>query len=277
MKVIKDTFLIRADRDLNRTTKVKGHDGNYLVIDADVNEFEHATQIGTVGHVPEIIDIKYRYDTPIFENDVIIFHYHVTQSKHAIEINGEQFFKCPYFQIWCKIENETIVPLEDFIFVEPIMESEEEMFSGNIQTKLYQEEIKSTGIVYSVSSMATQLGIKEGDKVFVTSSADLEIEILGKKLWRMRIRNVVGIEREGDLICLNNKALVKEIFEESQPQFLTKGDDKKERAGEVVLSNIKDLSVGDKISYHNGVNTSLTYKGELYSYISSVNINYIKE
>ncbi len=278
MQLIKDTFLIKANPELNHTTKIVGHNGECVVIDAECNKFEHATQLAEIAYAPATVDSKYRYDVKLNKGDIVFIHYHQVQPKNAVSVNGEELYKCPYFQIWCKIENEKLIPLEEYIFVEPILEPESDLFCDKLKTKVYQENIKSTGIVFAVGNMATEAGIKPGDKVFVTSNADLEVDILGKKLWRMRIRNVVGLEREGILICLNNKVVVREIeLPKKDSVFILDEDEtKKERRGQVLLSKLDNVQIGDKLSYHNGSATSFEYKKQQFAYINQDNINYIE-
>jgi co-chaperonin GroES (HSP10) len=278
MQLIKNTFLLTVDAELHRTTKIKGINGEYLTLDTDTDKHKYATQIGIISHVPLSVGTEFNYDTPLRENDIVFFHFHVSQPKHAINIGSVQYFKCPYFEIWCKVENEKIIPLEDYIFVEPILESEDDLFCNVFKRKVYQEEIKSTGIIFAIGNQAKYYGLEVGDKVFLTKNADVEIEILGKKLWRARIRNIIGVEREGKLVCIKNKILVKEVQEEEIESFLITFDEyKKERKGIVISTGISEgVSPGDKISFHNGVaRTHLEYKGEQYAYLTPDNINYI--
>lgn len=278
MQLIKNTFLLTIDAELHRTTKIKGINGKYLTLDTDTDKHRYATQIGLICHVPASIGAEFNCDTPLKENDVICFHFHVSQQKHAIRIENKEYFKCPYFEIWCKIENETIIPLEDYIFVEPILESEDDLFCQSFRRKPYQEEIKSTGIVFAASNSAKKSGVNIGDKVFLTKNADVEIEILGKKLWRVRVRNIIGIEREGKLVCPKNKILVKELESTKRESlFIVQDENKKERKGAVIIAGIDiGIHAGNKISFHNGVaRTHLEYKGENYAYLTADNINYI--
>lgn len=278
MKVMQDLFLVEADKDLNRTTKIKGHNGEYIIIDTECNQFEHSAQIATIAHTPINITSKYKYNNPLNVGDTVFIHFHVIVPKHILEVEGKEAYNCPYFQIWAKIENEKLIPLEEYIFVQPIPEKESDLFCGKLRVKLHQEDVRGVGVVFAPSISAKEFGIKEGDKVFVTRNADLEVDILGMKLWRMRIRNIVGIERDEELVCPNGKIVILDITEPKESVFITEEEYKKERIGIVVGNELtENLKVGDKISFWNGVETSLNYKNKIYSFITLENVNYVYE
>ena len=275
MKLIKE-YLISADKYLNRTLPIRGYDGEFIKLDLDLDAEELATQIATIEFIPLKKEKQWKYDTELNRGDIVLCHFHVIREKNEIIIDDNVYYRCLYVNLWAKIVDEKIVPLEDYIFVEPIIEDKSELFCGQFQVKMHQEDVKSTGFVFALSNQAKEVGINEGDKVFVTQNAECEINIMGKRLWRMRIRNIVGIERNNGLICLKNKILVKELPTE-KPKSLWENIDenKKERFGQVVLTKIKGLLMTDKISYHNGVDSRLVYRNEVYAYINKDNLNYV--
>lgn len=282
MKLIKDTFLVRADKDLKKTLSIKGHDGKFLFLDTDFGKYEHATQVGEIASTPLEISPQYLYDNQLSEGDKIIFHHFVVQPDNSIRSDGEELFRCDYFHIWCKIKDEKIHPLEDFIFVEPILEPESSLWSENklVQTKTKREFLQNQGIVFAASKSAKIKGVKVGDKVFFTNNADYDIKIIDKLLWRMRIRNIIGIEREGKIICLSDKLIAKEIslFPVEKESVLILMDEKKRERKGVVISlgnEINGINAGNEISYFYGVSGRLNYKGNNYAFINKENINYI--
>jgi hypothetical protein len=271
-------FLLDADKDLNRKTNIRLPDGTFLTLDADLDEFELATQIATVAYHPSIISTEYKNGTPLRAGDTVICHFHVVREKNALTIHDKQYFRCPYFHLWAKIENQTIVPLEEFLFVEPIIEDKDKLFCGQFQVKLEQEAVHKRGRVSAIGVQAAQAGIQLNDTVIVTQNAECEITLFNHLFWRLRIRNVVGIEREGQLICMTGKVLVKEVpAPEKQSGFMLPVDEsKKERIGTVLLSDIEGIAPNDTLSFHHGVDTAFLHNEEKHAYIDRENLNYIK-
>ena len=276
--IVLNEFLLCGDKNLNRITQIKLPDGSFLQLDPDLEEFELAPQFAAIGFVPSKISDEYTNNTPLKVGDAVICHFHVIRTVNEVTVEGKQYFRCNFHHLWAKIENEIIIPLEEFLFIEPILEDKENMFVGRLQIKPEQENVHKRGRVSAIGVMAEQAGIKLNDTVIVTQNAECEIEIFGKIFWRLRIRNVVGIEREGNLICMTGKVLVKEI-EEEEKQGLLAGviDEKKERKGLVILTDIEEISQGDTVSYHNGIDTKFIHNEELYAYIDTENINYVQQ
>ncbi len=290
MIVAKDTFLIQVDRAKNSTLGIKGINGKDIVIDTDYNKYKHSTQIGRIFATPIRITSKYQYDLPLNINDVVVFHHFVCQPDHKTNF-GEGVYRCEYFHIYAKLEGWVkgvgteakdgydIMPIEDVIFVEPILEDESNMYSGVIQTKPHREYLKQQGIVFAASKKARSKGILSGDKVFYTKDADYQIKVVDANLYRMRLRNIVAIERDGKLACLADRIIVKEIKEENKAGILDSPVENSQRKGTVVAvgTELRNAVIaGQVIYYYNGVNGSFTYNGEPYAFIELRNINYIK-
>lgn len=286
--VVMNEFLLDADKNLNRKTNIKLPNGEYFQLDADLEEMELATQIASIAFVPSIISPEYKNKTPLKKGDLIICHFHVVRAKNEITLGAftpegyidnsrtRQVFRCPYFHLWAKIENETIIPLEEFLFVEPIIEDKSELFCGQFQVKLEQGFLHKRGRVIANSVLSDEAGIKLNDTVIVTQNAECEIELFGRTFWRLRIRNVVGIERNAELICMAGKVLVKEQRPEiKQGGFELPEEITKERRGTVLLSDLPGTAPGDNISFHHGIDTAFQHKGEQHAYIDRENFNYI--
>lgn len=290
MKVAKDTFLIHVHNALNFDIGIAGANGNKITIDCDYNKYKHSTQIGQIFACPIKITSQYINDTPLNENDMVVFHHFVCQPDHKVDI-GENIYRAEYFHIYAKVVPGTLgkysdkkdafklLPVEDLIFVEPILEDENNLYAGNIRIKTNQENLKQQGIVVAASKKAQSLGLYEGDKIFFTASADYSMKIGDKDLYRMRIRNIVAVERDNNLVCLANKILVKEhpLEKKIGKFFDVRGSS--EAFGVVVQvgKDVEGISFMDEISYYNGTVGSLNYNGEVYSFIEPRNINYLLE
>ncbi len=291
LKVQKDTFLIRVESDRNADLGIVGGNGKKIIVDTDYNKYKHTTQVGQIFACPITITEQYGYDTPLMVGDRVIFHHFVCQPDHKIEVPEEtNIYRAEYFHLYAKLFPSPIKmrnmlrcswevhPLEDIIFVEPIMESEDNLYAGKIRIKTHQENLKQTGIVFAASKRARAMGVQDGDKVFFTSNADYQLKVGDMDLYRMRIRNIVAIERDGKLICLADKILVRQITDNKTPLFLD-AHVSAELNGIVkaVGSEAKGIKINELVSYYNGSLGSLEYQGETYSMIELRNINYIIE
>ncbi len=273
MKIQKDTFLIEVDSALNSTINVKGINGKNIVVDTDYNNSLHRTRIGRINACPIAITSQYINDVKLSEKDVVVFHHFVTDKHHKTSFD-KNIFRSEYFHLYAKIENEELIPLEDIIFVEPILESN---IKNGFVMKPHVESARQQGFVFAASKAAQSKGILPGDKVFFTEHADYKMKVLGKDLYRMRLRNIVAVERDGELICLSHKVLAKEI---KQPKMLggfAAVRENSQLTGNVIAvgSEVEGLKKGDAISYYNASTGSITWNGETYSFLELRHINYI--
>jgi len=271
MKLIKDIFFIKADKDANK--RIKLSTGDSLYVDTDFNKYAYATKTGKITHAPRYVNDRWEYDIKLKNGDQVLFHQFVCQNENQVNINGKTYFKADYHHLFAIITKEELKPLENFIFVDPIEETEEDKFDGKLQVKFETGNIKGSGIIKYLSNQALEAGLKVGDKVHYTKNAEYKMQALGKMFYRMRIRNIILIEREGELICMNNKVLMKE--EPVKEEFLV--INQRESMGRIVKvgANITDVSVGDKVGYFRGITTAMSHKGESYLSIRKENINYI--
>ncbi|MDD5186238.1 MAG: co-chaperone GroES, partial [Paludibacter sp.] len=112
--------------------------------------------------------------------------------------------------------------------------------------------------------------------VFFTNDADYDINVLEKDLYRMCIRNIIGIERNGSLVCMTNKMLVQDVTENISRGGLIYRRNERERVGIVQMmgEEIKHISIGSRVSYFNGLASRLNYCGKEYSFLTLQEINY---
>jgi co-chaperonin GroES (HSP10) len=275
MRVGQDTFLIQVGNSKNSAIKIKGLNGQEILVDTDYNKYKHSVQIGRIYALPITISAKYDNSEPLTIGDIVVFHHFVCQPDHKVPI-GENVYRAEMFHIYAKIEEEQVKPLEDIIFVEPILEAKENMFAGTIQLKSEQSLLPQQGIVFAASKKAKEKGVLVGDKVYFTGNADYWMKIVDKNMYRMRVRNIVAIERSGELICLEDKILVKEEAN-NEPKKLFCEESKLQKNGEIIKvgKEIKGLDEGQKISFVNGIHGSVNHTGNNYSFVELRHINYI--
>jgi len=271
LRTVKDIFFVDADFDANKTMDIKGADGERLYIDIDFDPYSYATRIGTITHTPLIIDNKYKYLTKLDKGDTVIFHHFVCQDDNRVIIDDKQYFRADFFHLFAKIKDNTVIPLEQFIFIRPI--KGEVKFMGKFQMSFDDKNLKSTGIIEYLSQEAKDVGLKVGDKVFYTKNAEYKMNILGTDFYRMRIRNILLVERDGELVCLNDRLLLKAI--ERTGMWVT-GNEKALKA-EVcgVMDSEKEIKVGDTIGYSRGLDYPIEYNGTEYLLTRRENANYV--
>lgn len=289
MKVAKDTFLIQVDSDRNAHVGVTGANGQKILIDVDYNKYKHTRQIGHVYACPIRITDQYAYDTPLNVGDTVLFHHFVCQPDHKVPfMNG--VYRAEYFHLYAKMvfggticldtgkhtRMELLRPLEDAIFVVPIQEDESALYKGSIRIKTHQENIKQQGIVFASSKKAQAANILSGDKVFFTANAEYPIRVLDKDMYRMRIRNIVAVERNGQLVPIAGKVLVKKDSDNHKFGSFYEAKENSQSTGIVVAvgKDVDGVEVGERISYYTATAKPLIHNGDQYSFIELRHINY---
>jgi len=258
MRTVKDKFFVSADADANRCLDIIGPDGKKLFVDTDFNPFAYSTRIGAVTHIPQIIDDQWLNDNPIKVGDTVVFHHHVCQKENRVEYEGEEIFMADYSQLFAKVEDGIITPLETVIYVEPIIEKEEELFCDKFKIKEEVEVKKMVGIAAFTSNKAQETGIELGDKIYFTAYAHYKTDLLGKEYYRIRLRNIRLVERGGELVFIDNMVVL---------------NDNHEVIG--LGNNITDIEIGDKVNYFEGVFAKVNYSGKMLMSLKRENINVI--
>ncbi len=273
MLVSKNTFIVEVDSQFV-PPPVKG-----FFVDTDFNPKLLATKIGKI-HTDTIgIAEPNKYETKLNLGDTVVFGHNVCQKKNKV---GENLFRCAYHAIFAKIvpgvmTRFRIVPLEDIFFCEPIKEADK--YIGGPGGFVIPGEVSAKkATVYELSESAKKAGLKSGDTVYFTKDADYSIDILDMRFFMMRIRNVIGIERDGKLTTFRNKLLVKNLT-----KLGNIGDIKKIyfqtslQIGEVIESGDTDIPRGTILTYLNGPASIINWNDQDYAFIDERNIKYIIE
>lgn len=276
MRLVKDTFFIKADKNANDFISLKGHDGKPLMIDTDIEKFKHAVKVGTVAVTPLEISDEYFDASEIPVGATVLFHHHVVQPERLVIVDGEEFYRADYFHLFAYIQDDVLIPVEQFIFCEPILEPEENLWHGMFHLKAHRENLKGCAKVIFSSRRACEEGIVPGDIVYFTKNADYDINVFGRDYWRMRIRNIIAVDRAGKLVCFKDKLVVKPIDKFLKTDFIHE-DKSRDFFGEVIEvgNDVKDIVAGDKVNYCHGVTTKLSRNGEELSILAVSNINYV--
>jgi co-chaperonin GroES (HSP10) len=211
---------------------------------------------------------NYVYDVPLKEGDVVIFNHIVCQKENKF---SDTLFFCDYFNIYAKVEEGKIIPLEDVFFSEPIIDKGKTIGCFNVPDKVSDKK----ALVYEVSNMVKAVGVKKGDIVFFTKNADYPMEVGGKELYKMHLRNVIGIERDGELIPYSKKLLIKNTTKLGMVGGLERiYASNTLQEGKVLHSGATDIPKGTIVTYFNGMSSAITWKDEDYSFVEEKNLKY---
>lgn len=284
MRLIQNKFLITADADAKSALPIKGMNGEALYLDRKFDPYGSATQIGEIAHVPMEFDERSIDSHNILPGDTVWFHHFVCQPKNEWLINGKSFYQANWDQIWAKVKNEQLIPVNDWIFVEPILERAEALFAGDVfRLKDERENMKGVGKVFALSDHASHMGLSVNDHVYFIKDADYEIKIGDKMLWRMKLSAVVAITNDRRLVIpLRDKIVVSytksETAYEVNGLWVPPSMRDKTLEGKVVEigKDITCVKQGDKIVFFPGMFTNFTFGNRDYAILRKEFLIYIK-
>lgn len=236
MKLLQNVYFIQADENANKT--IKGPNGEDLYLDIDFNPYTYSTKVGTVYKSPQRCDSQY----DVKDGDTVLLHHSIVQPVNKVIIEDNIYWRCAYYNIFATINDGMLKPMKDYIFVEPIEDTNTHI--GKMQIKFDDKPLAKKGLVKFVGSDGLDAGIKPGDTIQYTSSADYSVKVGDKEMYRMRLRNVRFIERNGEAILLDDAVI-------------TKGGTVK-----YIADNVTDIKVGDSIGFFERVDPKITFKGE---------------
>lgn len=266
MRISKNNFLVQVDSQFQKPN-IPGFD----FIDTDFNPKALATKIGRIYALPIYVGEEYKYDVKLKEGDLVVFNHIVCDDKNKIENN---IFLCAYYNIYAKIDDGKIIPLEDTIFCEKIIDSGIEIGCFKVEGKVSDKYAK----VFEVSAYMKKQGIQSGDIIFFTKNADYEIVVGGKELLKMHQRNIIGIERNGELVPFGRKLIVKNITKWNDAGGLKRMYASSNlQTGVVINGGITRIEKGKMLTYFALISSEVTWKGEKYSFIKDENIKFIIE
>lgn len=262
--IAKNKFLVEVDSQFDGPN-IPGFD----FIDTDYNPKLLSTKIGKIHSLPISIDDKYKYDVELNIGDTVVFDHLVCQDANRF---SDTLFFCEYFNIYAKIVDGVILPLEEVIFCDKIVEPGLELGSFSIPSEVSDKKAK----VYATSKFVSSCGIQKGDTVYFTKNADYTLGVGGREFFKMYLRNIIGIERDGKLETFRQKLLVKNITELGTVGILDKVyADTSLQVGVVMEPGKTSIKKGATVTYFNASATEMEWDGEKYGFINEENIKYI--
>lgn len=145
----------------------------------------------------EIISVPVAWETGAKPGDTLYFHHHVVLNSHYNL--GDDLYFVPFHPKAGRnnlanayANGDTFVPLGCWVFLEP-MESSRKMTSAFFE--IVQNDVQNDrGRVWGVSEELEELGVTKGDVVYFSKNSDYEMEVDGKKLWRMTTDDLLYAE-----------------------------------------------------------------------------------
>lgn len=263
-KVARNKFLIEVNDQFVRPN-IKGLD----FIDTDFNPKVLATKTGRIYCLPISIGQEFRYDIKLEIGDEVVFNHLVCNNRNKF---SDTIFFGNYNLIFAVIRDGVLIPLEDAMFLEKIIEVGDVIGGFKIPDKVSSK----CATIYAASTYAQSEGIRNGDVIFFTKDADYPIAIGGKEFYKMHLRNVIGIDRGGELTTFRNKLLVKDITELGKIGGLEKiYANTSLRTGIVMESGTTGIAQGTLLTYYNGTASIVNWKGSDYAFINLENIKYL--
>ena len=166
--------------------------GTELWLDTEIDRLWHARQSGIVRRAATTSVKRVEDNIQLKDGDKVYFHHFVINSK--IELDGEKFYKADVNQIYAKEDEDgNIVMLQDYIFVEPVTNSDRIKTDSGI-TIAQEEEIENEGIVRHINQFTSKvIEVEVGDRVLFTKHSNYKMNVGDKKYYRMRDYDTLAV------------------------------------------------------------------------------------
>ena len=197
MKPLYD-FVVYLPKRVKDTVNVGGQE---IFLDSKFNEFEHRINYA------EIVATPLKYNTGAKVGDMLFIHHHVMDHGGAQCLDyKEHLYKVGYnegggFNTQCYAykskETGEIHMMTDWIFVEEV--EQPKLKSAVIELIETEKVLNRFGRVWCDSQYLNERGVKKGDIVFFEKNADYEMDVDGKKVWRMMFEHLIFIADENYL------------------------------------------------------------------------------
>lgn len=173
-----DRYVVMVDRTKEDSVKVGDTE---LFLDTRFNEYEHVTQCGTVVQFPA--SEKFYVDD-VKLGDTIYFHHFVCSQENDVSsyFGGEKnHYLVEKMNIYARTRGEHTCALQNFVFLTPIEEKEEDIKTeSGIYLKPVERKVWRKGVVrYSVNPRL------KGLTVCFKHNHDYEMTVAGERLYRM--------------------------------------------------------------------------------------------
>ena len=142
-----------------------------------------------------VLSDNVKCDIDIKPGDRVYCHHFLCDEENAVTINNKVVYQQEYFNIYCKIvDGEVATMFRDWVFIEPIEEPEENYKTkSGIFLKPKAETQHKYGIARHINEELRSWGVKEGDKLLFDDAAEYEINVEGKRYFRVQNKYIYGL------------------------------------------------------------------------------------
>lgn len=169
MKSVYNKIFVTIDKKFQ--DEVTTESGIKFYKDPTYNPEDNSTTFGTVTHIPEQVDKKnvskeFKHNVQV--GDKLYFNYNVVMDPdNCVEIGGVEYWTIDYWNAIALVRDEKVIPVGDYILVDPIVEEEVKSSLLYIPDHIAKKE-KTRGIVFASNDPDIPVG------------ADVEYEKVGK-------------------------------------------------------------------------------------------------
>lgn len=185
-----DSFIVHIPQAVKETVTVGGQE---MYLSSKFSEFEHRIPQGTVVAVPA------KHKTPVKVGDTVYLHHHVMVDGMQVMDEKKRHYRAEYdpsggfaTQVYAYENEEGLHMLTNWVFVEPVKQPKK-ITSDIIEIVSLEPEENRYGRIMFDSDALAELGVKKGDIVLFSKNSDYEMEVQGKKVWRMYTDHIMAI------------------------------------------------------------------------------------
>lgn len=182
MKTTNRRTIVELEKRTNDKVIVGGRE---FLLDSGFREYWNTVQMASVITTDH---------ADLAPGDVVVVHHFVNSEQQRLPIKGKFSF-LEYNQIYCRIRNDKMKALANFILVEPVTYGSTGISKTKggllLNTKSPNQKLERVGIASMLSDNAKEAGLKEGDKILFDKNCEYEILVNGKVYYRMEIRDVI--------------------------------------------------------------------------------------
>lgn len=153
------------------------------------NELMSTNQDAIVKHPSTLSGTNHPVE--VEEGDKVYVHHFIVQPDRHYDIKGRKYAELEYEHIYCKIVDDEIKMIGDYVFLERLFEDESTCTSpSGLWLKDSPDEVYSVGILRHANK---DTGIETGTKVVYSRLSDYEMVVEGEKLLRMKNEDLLAI------------------------------------------------------------------------------------
>jgi len=199
--MITNTNLFALDIDLSDENNFKDItiNGEPLWVSTHWERYKYTPRYGRVVGIPNKINTINRdrerniFNEKISVGDIVFFHHYAAHEDNLISYNGIDYYFQNYEDLYAVIRNDKIIPLEDWIFVRPLEETDDDISIGGLLIKPNKDiHVRNGQIAYINDYYSKQINVKEGDNIVFEHNSNYPIEINGEMLYRTKVFKVLS-------------------------------------------------------------------------------------